>query len=73
VRSDGPARRASTRRDRQLAEVRLLVEQGDERRAAGLAAEHVREFPQDAGVLGAVTGWFDRRTDDYAVTEEHAS
>ena len=36
-----------------------LAERGHHRRAAGLAAEHVEEFPLDAESLADVVGWFE--------------
>jgi hypothetical protein len=42
---------APTRRQRQLAQIALLVDRGDRARAAGLALEHLAEFPGDADQL----------------------
>ena len=44
-----------TRRDRQLAEIAALVLRGDRVRAAGLALEHIAEFPADAERVDLVT------------------
>jgi len=49
------------RRERQLVEILLLSVDGDRRRAAALAAEHVEEFPDDAVALTIVDRWFERR------------
>lgn len=46
--------RANARRERQVVEIAALVVTGDPERAAGLAVEHVREFPGDAGLLARV-------------------
>ena len=54
------ARAPATRRDRQLAEIWRLTERGHHRRAAGLATEHVEEFPCDAESLADVVRWFER-------------
>jgi uncharacterized protein (DUF1697 family) len=68
--SDHAARRAGlarrnrtgiTRRERQLVEILLLSVDGDRRRAAALAAEHVEEFSDDAAALTVVDRWFQRR------------
>lgn len=48
------ARRAA-RRDRQIAEIASLVVDGQRARAAGLALEHIAEFPDDADLLGHVS------------------
>jgi hypothetical protein len=45
---------APTRRQRQLAQIALLVDRGDRARAAGLALEHIAEFPGDADRLARV-------------------
>ncbi|HZX56840.1 MAG TPA: hypothetical protein VFE86_19285 [Ilumatobacteraceae bacterium] len=50
-----------TRRERQLVEILLLSVDGDRRRAAALAAEHVEEFRDDGVALTIVDGWFERR------------
>jgi hypothetical protein len=42
-----------------LAEISRLAERGHRRRAAGLAAEHVEEFPLDAESLTDVVRWFE--------------
>ena len=42
---------APTRRQRQLAQIAELLDRGDRARAAGLALEHVMEFPADADAL----------------------
>jgi hypothetical protein len=47
--------RRSARRDRQLVEIAALTVNGDTSRAAGLALEHVTEFPQDAQWLTRVS------------------
>ena len=47
-----------TRRERQLVEILLLSVDGDRRRAAALAAEHVIEFADDATALAIVERWF---------------
>ena len=54
-----------TRRERQLVEILLLSVDGDRRRAAALAAEHVEEFPDDGGALTIVDRWFERRATDH--------
>ena len=64
ARRAGLARRARsgvTRRERQLVEILLLSVDGDHRRAAALAAEHVKEFSADAAALTAVDRWFRQR------------
>lgn len=48
---DKPQRGSSVRRQRQLVEIVTAIIDGEATRAAGLAAEHGREFPHDAGVL----------------------
>jgi hypothetical protein len=50
-----------TRRERQLVEILLLSVDGDRRRAAALAAEHVEEFGDDAVALTVVDRWFQQR------------
>ena len=50
-----------TRRERQLVEILLLSVDGDRRRAAALAAEHVEEFADDAVALTVVDRWFQQR------------
>ena len=52
-----------SRRERQLVEILLLSVDGDRRRAAALAAEHVEEFADDAIALAIVDRWFERRCD----------
>jgi hypothetical protein len=47
-----------TRRERQLVEILLLSVDGDRRRAAALAAEHVEEFVDDTAALAVVDRWF---------------
>ena len=47
--------RAAARRDRQLVEIAELAVNGDTSRAAGLALEHVVEFPQDDQLLACVS------------------
>lgn len=49
-------RRASARRDRQVVEIASLVVRGDRGRAAGLALEHVVDFPNDRALLEQLTG-----------------
>ena len=49
-------RRAAARRDRQVVEIASLVVRGDRGRAAGLALEHVVDFPADRSLLEQVTG-----------------
>jgi hypothetical protein len=51
----------STRRQRQILEILRLSHDGDDRRAAALAAEHLDEFPDDAPSLNVVDRWFDER------------
>ena len=46
--------RTTARRERQVVEIAALVVAGDRRRAAGLALEHIVEFPDDAELLGRV-------------------
>jgi hypothetical protein len=48
--------RANARRERQVAEIAALVVAGDRSRAAGLALEHIAEFPADAERLRGSTG-----------------
>jgi hypothetical protein len=50
-----------SRRERQLVEILLLSVDGDRRRAAALAAEHIREFGEDAVALTIVDRWFRQR------------
>jgi hypothetical protein len=50
-----------TRRERQLVEILLISVDGDRRRAAALAAEHVDEFPDDGVALTIVDRWFEQR------------
>ena len=47
--------RVTARRERQLVEIAALVVTGDDGRAAGLALEHVVEFPDDAELLARVS------------------
>jgi hypothetical protein len=47
--------RATARRERQLVEIAALVVNGDSVRAAGLALEHIVEFPEDAELLARVS------------------
>jgi hypothetical protein len=47
-----------TRRERQLVEILLLSVDGERRRAAALAAEHLEEFADDAVALTIVERWF---------------
>ena len=64
ARRAGMARRSRsgiTRRERQLVEILLLSVDGDRRRAAVLATEHVDEFPDDAPALTVVDRWFRQR------------
>ncbi len=61
ARRAGLARRARsgiTRRERQLVEILLLSVDGDRRRAAALAAEHVEEFADDGVALTIIDRWF---------------
>jgi len=44
--------RMTARRERQVVEIAALVVAGDRERAAGLALEHLVEFPDDAQLLG---------------------
>jgi hypothetical protein len=46
--------RTTARRERQLVEIASLAVSGDRSRAAGLALEHVAEFPGDAELLTRV-------------------
>jgi vanillate O-demethylase monooxygenase subunit len=55
-RAAGITRRSVSRRGS------AAVVDGDRRRAAALAAEHVEEFPDDAEALTIVERWFDRHT-----------
>ena len=48
--------RPVTRRERQLGEIATLVAEGATDRATGLALEHLAEFPDDAELLGRMTG-----------------
>jgi hypothetical protein len=50
------------RRERQLVEILLLAVDGDVERAAGLAAEHALEFPDDADAVAVLGRWSGRRT-----------
>jgi hypothetical protein len=50
-----------SRRERQLVEILLLSVDGDRRRAAALAAEHVDEFAVDGAALSVVDRWFRER------------
>lgn len=64
TRRAGLARRVRagvSRRERQLVEILLLSVEGDHRRAAALAAEHIDEFDDDAAALSIIDGWFQRR------------
>jgi hypothetical protein len=47
--------RATARRERQLVEIAALVVTGEKARAAGLALEHIVEFPEDAELLARVS------------------
>jgi hypothetical protein len=47
--------RITARRERQVVEIASLIVAGHRERAAGLALEHVAEFPDDAELLGPVT------------------
>ena len=44
----------TARRERQVVEIAALVVAGDQERAAGLALEHIVEFPDDAELLARV-------------------
>jgi hypothetical protein len=46
--------RTAARRERQVVEIASLVVAGDAARAAGLAYEHLAEFPGDAELLANV-------------------
>ena len=46
--------RANARRERQVVEIAALVVDGDVERAAGLALEHLAEFPDDVDLLARV-------------------
>ena len=46
--------RSTARRERQLVGIAALVVDGAHDRAAGLAREHLAEFPDDAGLLASV-------------------
>jgi hypothetical protein len=46
--------RATARRERQVVEIAALVVSSDLARAAGLALEHIREFPGDVELLARV-------------------
>lgn len=46
--------RAAARRERQIVEIAALVVDDDRARAAGLALEHLTEFPGDADLLAHV-------------------
>lgn len=45
---------ATPRRERQVVEIAALAIAGDRERAAGLALEHIAEFPDDAELLACV-------------------
>ena len=51
----------TSRRERQLVEILLLSIDGERRRAAALAAEHITEFPDDAVAVILVDRWFGER------------
>jgi hypothetical protein len=55
------SRSGLTRRERQLVEILLLSVDGDRRRAAALAAEHIGEFPDDTPALTVIDRWFQQR------------
>jgi hypothetical protein len=55
------AGRSVNRRERQLIEILVLSSSGGRQRAAGLAAEHILEFADDASALDAIVQWFDAR------------
>ncbi|MDQ3292962.1 MAG: hypothetical protein M3527_00705 [Actinomycetota bacterium] len=46
--------RTTARRERQVVEIATLVVANDRSRAAGLALEHITEFPADAELLARV-------------------
>jgi len=46
--------RTNARRERQVVEIAALVVAGQRNRAAGLALEHIREFPSDGELLTRV-------------------
>ena len=50
-----------TRRERQLVEILSLSVDGDRRRAAALAAEHVEEFTDDAVAITVIDHWLEHR------------
>jgi hypothetical protein len=50
-----------TRRERQLFEILSMSVDGDRRRAAALAAEHVAEFGDDAIALTMIERWVQQR------------
>jgi hypothetical protein len=51
--------RATARRERQVVEIAALVVAGHRARAAGLALEHIVEFPGDAELLARVAPTLD--------------
>jgi hypothetical protein len=53
-RAQGHAR-ATARRERQIVEIAALVIASNAERAAGLALEHVAEFPEDADVMARIS------------------
>ena len=50
-----------TRRERQLVEILSLSVDGDRRRAAALAAQHIEEFTDDAVALTIIDRWSQQR------------
>ena len=52
--------RITARRERQVVEIASLVVAGHRERAAGLALEHLVEFPDDAELLGQLLDSPDR-------------
>jgi hypothetical protein len=54
------AARGRPRRERQLAQIVQLAVDGDTRRASGLTAEHLAEFPDDQ-LIGRVQTWMSGR------------
>ena len=53
--------RSTSRRERQLVEILVVSSAGQRQRAAGLAAEHILEYPADRCTLAAIVQWVDAR------------
>jgi len=53
--------RTTARRERQIVQIAALVVEGQRGRAAGLALEHIAEFPDDAELLDRVARQNDER------------